>query len=37
MLLNNFSRLMDKYGFKTTMNYVKNITIENTKYILDEH
>lgn len=37
MLLNNFSRLMDKYGFKTTINYVKNITIENTKYILDEH
>lgn len=37
MLLNNFSRLMNKYGFKTTINQVKNITIENTTYILDEY
>lgn len=37
MLLNNFSRLMNKYGFKTTVDQDKNVTIENTKYILDKH
>lgn len=37
MLLNNFSRLMNKYGFKTTIDQDKNVTIENTKYILDTH
>ena len=36
MLLSNFSRLMDRYGFKTTYNDTKNITIDNTNYILEE-
>ncbi len=36
MLLSNFSRLMDRYGFKTTYNDTKNITIDNTNYIIEE-